>query len=254
MIPYILFIFGLVIGSFLNVCIYRLPREESVVFPPSACPACKHNLRWTDLFPLFSYLLLRGKCRYCQASISWRYPLVELLTALMFVWAGAFFSGPLAILTTLVFVSVLIIIFFADLENFIVPDEAIIVGSVVAIISALLNHSVFASLLGAAIGGGFFLFITLLGSFVYKKKVMGFGDVKLALMLGLFLGGAAPIIIALYLAFIIGSIIGIFLIVTKIKSKADFIPFAPSIILGALPVYFFVEPLHKWWLAFWHLG
>lgn len=254
MIPFTLFILGLVIGSFLNVCIYRLPREKSIVFPPSACPKCKHRLQAVDLIPVISFLFLRGKCRYCQTKISWRYPLVELLTSFMFVLSGVFFNAPLTIITSLVFVSVLIIVFFADLENFIVPDEAIIAGSIMAVISAFANQTIPESLIGATIGGGFFLFITLLGSFIYKKEVMGFGDVKLALMLGFFLGGVAPIVMALYLAFIIGSIIGIFLIVTKLKSKDDFIPFAPSIILGALPVYFFAEPLHKWWLGFLHLG
>ena len=253
MIPFTLFILGAVIGSFLNVCIYRLPREESVVFPPSACPTCKHKLSPADLFPIISFLLLRGKCRYCQAKISWRYPFVELLTALAFMVTGIFFTNPIAIATTLVFVSVLIVIFFADLERCIVPDEAIIAGVAIAILSALVNKNLVGALTGAFLGGGFLYLITFLGKLVYKKDVMGFGDVKLALMLGLFLGGVSQVVMALYLAFIIGSVIGIFLIVTKIKSKDDFIPFAPSIILGALPVYFFAGPMRLWWLGFLHL-
>ncbi|MFH1429330.1 MAG: prepilin peptidase [Candidatus Margulisiibacteriota bacterium] len=245
---FLLFIFGLTVGSFLNVCIYRLPREKSVVFPPSSCPECGHKLSGLDLVPVLSFLFLLGKCRYCRNKIHWRYPLVELLTAAGFVLSGLMYTDHVAMGAAIVFISSLLVIFFADLDLFIVPDEAVIAGSIAGITMAFVQKTIFSALLGGVIGGGFLLLIAVIGRAIYKKDVMGYGDVKLAAMLGVFLG-ASNLIVALYLAFIIGSIIGVFLIVTGIKKKEDYIPFAPSLVLGALPVFFYGEIIRKWWFG-----
>ncbi|MFC1478393.1 prepilin peptidase [Candidatus Margulisiibacteriota bacterium] len=245
---FLLFIFGLTAGSFLNVCIYRLPREKSVVFPPSSCPDCGHKLGWIDMVPVLSFIFLLGKCRYCRNKIHWRYPLVELLTAAAFVVSGMMHNDYLSIGLSIVFLSSLLVIFFADLDLFIVPDEAVIAGSIAGLAMAFVQKTILSALLGGAIGGGFLLLIVVIGRAIYKKDVMGYGDVKLTAMLGVFLG-AVNLIVALYLAFIIGSITGIFLIVTGIKKKEDYIPFAPSLVLGALPVFFYGDALRKWWLG-----
>ncbi|MFA5927677.1 MAG: prepilin peptidase [Candidatus Margulisiibacteriota bacterium] len=244
---FLLAIFGLVTGSFLNVCIYRLPREKSIVFPSSACPSCGHSLGVFDLVPVLSFLFLSGSCRYCGEKITWRYPLVEMLTAGLFVFSGIFFHTPLAIATSIFFLCSLLVIFFTDLEHFIVPDQIVLPGVLIGLIIALLNNDLANAAWGAVLGAGFFWLIAKIGERIYKKEVMGYGDIKLSAMLGAFFGWQ-DLVIALYLSFIIGSVAGVLLIVTRRKKKDDYIPFAPSLILGAVAVFFWGSQIANWWL------
>jgi leader peptidase (prepilin peptidase)/N-methyltransferase len=254
------FLFGLVIGSFLNVCIYRLPREGlSVVKPGSFCPVCKTSIKWHQNIPLFSFLVLSGKCSKCSNRISWRYPLVEVLTGALFVlaayWYLAPFDGGLADYRAVQFaiaiylISVLIVATFIDIEFRIIPDELTVSGVVLALlVSAFFPalHQVFFSglpsvvngLIGACagiiVGGGVVYFVGLVGKMIFRKDAMGFGDVKLMAFLGGFLGWESTLYIFLVACFI-GSIIGIIL---YFITKDHYIAFGPYIAIAALVVMF----------------
>ena len=247
---FFLFVLGLIIGSFLNVCIYRLPRALSIHRPRrSFCPACDHSLTTRDLVPVLSFLLQRGKCRYCRAPISWRYPAVELLAGIAFLLAGTIPVSWLQLIPILVFISVLIVLFFTDVEHYIVPDAVTFPGIVFFLAVSFLQGRLVDALWAMVIGAGFFILILILGKYFYKQDVMGWGDVKLVAMLGAFLG--VPLLIgSLYLSFILGSVIGVFLLATKLKSRKDLIPFAPFLILGALPALYAGDAIKGWLFKF----
>jgi len=239
----IIFIFGLAVGSFLNCVIYRLalPRGRSF------CPHCKHILSWQDLIPVLSFLILRGKCRYCQKKISWQYPLVELATGLLFVlifWHLGF-GFDLAFGFWILISCFLIIIFVYDLKHFIIPDKIIYPAIVVVLIynalqsPALLMRSGLAAILAAS----FFLIIVL----VSRGRWMGLGDVKLAFLMGLFLS-FPNILIALFFAFLIGAIIGVGLILAKRKTLRSEVPFGPFLVTGTFFALFWGERIAQWYL------
>jgi prepilin signal peptidase PulO-like enzyme (type II secretory pathway) len=238
-----IFIFGLVIGSFLNCVVYRLNEGISFSSGRSFCPNCKHTLAWYDLVPVFSFLFLRGKCRYCGQKISWQYPIVEISTGLVFLLVSiTTFDPQLSTLNSLFSMvcllavsSLLIIIFIFDLKWYIIPDKVLFAA--VGITAAFHLCNFFLGLyskdqalgfLFSAIGAcAFFLAIFLLT----RGRAMGFGDVKLAFFMGLFLGWP-KIIVALFLAFLIGAIIGLILIALKKKGLRSEIPFGPFLITG----------------------
>jgi len=239
----IIFIFGLVVGSFLNCVIYRLalPRGRSY------CPYCKHILSWQDLIPVLSFLILKGKCRYCQKKISFQYPLVEIVTGLLFVlifWHLGF-GFDLAFGIWILISCFLIIIFVYDLKHFIIPDKIIYPAIAVVFIynvlqgPALLMRSGLAAILAA----GFFLSIVL----VSRGRWMGLGDVKLAFLMGLFLG-FPNILIALFFAFLIGAIIGVGLILAKRKTLRSEVPFGPFLVTGTFVALFWGERIVQWYL------
>lgn len=252
-----IFLFGLLVGSFLNCVIYRLEKNESFLKGRSYCPKCRHQLSWQDLIPLLSFFKLRGKCRYCKKPISWQYPLVELATAILFL--GVFhISFPNFLLSIYYFLisSFLIIIFVFDLNHYIIPDEIIYPAIFVAFIydiiySNLIVHSLnliisyFYSSIGASL---FFLIIFLIS----RGKWLGFGDVKLAFFMGLFLGFPA-ILVSLFLAFFIGAIIGIGLISLKKKGLKSEVPFGPFLVTGTLIALFWGEQLVNWYLNLFHI-
>jgi leader peptidase (prepilin peptidase)/N-methyltransferase len=239
-----IFLFGLCIGSFVNVCIYRMGREQSVVHPASHCPQCQKPIRWFDNIPLWSYLALGGRCRDCHAKISFRYFFVELLTGLAFVavWRSFGFS----VLTPIycLFVAGLIVATFVDFDFRIIPDE-ISVGGVVA--GLLLSLAVPAlhgethhglglgqSLLGVLVGGGILWLLGIIGDFIFKKESMGGGDVKLLAMIGAFLGWKMALL-TLPLASVIGAVVGV---VIKIRTKESAIAFGPYLAMGAVACLF----------------
>ena len=237
MLYLILFVLGAVVGSFLNVCIYRLPRDMSIVMPPSHCPGCGARLSPFDMIPLFSYLFLRGKCRQCGKAISAKYPVVELITALVFV-ALSFIYGPTADLVfSLILISSLIVVFFADLETQIIPDQV----SVVILGSGLAKFYFYGDLLGSLTGAiaGFILMYGFyrLGSALYKQEAMGGGDIKLAAALGAFFGWQS-LLLCLFLSFLIGAVVSIALMAAKIKKRTDVIPFGPAMVMAAVIVLF----------------
>jgi len=247
-----LFIFGLAIGSFLNVLIDRLPNEESIVFPPSHCDYCKKPLAWYDLIPVLSFITLGGRCRYCHKSLSVQYPIVELITAMLFVLTfvtspftlSAFFAMDILSLGFYFFIMAsFIVIFFADLKYGIIPDKIVFPAILLTILFQIVfqpelfsNHTF--SGIGALI---FFLAIFLFT----RGRGMGFGDVKLSFLLGLIFG-FPNIVFVLYIAFLTGAFFSIILIILQRKRLKETIPFGPFLILGALLVFFLQEKISLW--------
>jgi len=230
--PILNFIFGTVVGSFLNVVIYRLPRNESLVQPPSHCPSCGKKLAWHDLIPILSFVILKGKCRYCGAKISPKYPLIEMITGLSFVLIGLRTGWSINFAFYLLFTSILISIASIDLFEGVVPDVIVILGAIVGLIFNLINGKVafLSSLIGIALALVFFGLIILI-----SKGGMGEGDLTLSIMIGAFLGWQFSLT-TFVLAFIIGAIGGIFALVFLKKNRKDSIPFGPYLSLSAFIV------------------
>lgn len=236
----IVFIFGLLIGSFLNVLIYRLPRGLSFAKGRSFCPECKKKISWYDNIPLLSFLILKGKCRNCKEKISWRYPAIELLTGTIFLVS---YLSHLSFLGYLLFSS-LIVIFFIDLKHFIIPLEIIYPLIILFLIFRIIDGN-FLNYFFSGLGAFLFLLILFL---ITRGKGMGFGDVQFAFLMGLALG-FPKIIAAFYLAFLTGAIIGLILI---IRGKAKFkkpIPFGPFLSGSVFISYLWGEKIVNFVLA-----
>jgi leader peptidase (prepilin peptidase)/N-methyltransferase len=236
---------GLVMGSFANVLIYRLPRERSVAQPGSQCPGCATPLRWYHNIPVFSWVVLRGKCGFCRQTISWVYPLVELICAGLFV---AFYARYGLSVTTLGFwyLSVtLVAIFFIDLEFRIIPNSLTYSGIIVGIAIAFVSPHMlwWKSILGAAVGIGLFIAVAFLGRLLFRKDSMGGGDVKLAGVLGAFLG-ADKLLVVLMLSAVIGAVISIVALRMSARMRRDhLIPFGPFLAIAAVLVSFYGEEI-----------
>ncbi len=226
--PILILLLGLLFGSFLNVCIYRLPREEFVFNYPSHCPECKRKLGLLDLIPLLSYIILEGKCRYCEVSISPRYPVVEILTGIVFLTTYMSIGFHPGLIKYLFFFSVLIVVFFIDLDHKIIPNSLVLVILTWGILWQIFwpEISWVESLSGALLGGGFLLVLA-----VISRGGMGGGDIKLMFAAGFYLG---PFLTstALFIGFFSGAAVGIALILLKIKKRKDYIPFGPFLSLG----------------------
>jgi leader peptidase (prepilin peptidase)/N-methyltransferase len=247
MIYVITFLFGLLFGSFLNVCIYRIPRQESIVFPPSHCPACGVQIKPWDNIPVLSFVFLGGKCRSCHAKISWRYPLVELLTASLFLAFVYSYSFVPLTFVYLVFVSALIVISFIDLDHRIIPDKISLPGVAVGVAASyVLPIAWYESIIGALVGGGVIMATGYGGSLIFKKEAMGGGDVKLMAMIGAFLGWKMALL-TIFFASLVGAIVGI---VVKISTGKEYLPFGPFLSLGALFALSFGQQLLFW---YWNL-
>lgn len=244
MIDSLVFIIGLLIGSFLNVCIYRIPRVESIVFPSSHCTRCGHELSWFELIPVVSYLALRGRCRSCQTSISIRYPLIELLTGAVFLLLFRHFGLTVPFMGYAFMMAALIVVFFIDLDHMIIPDKIVIATAMAGILLAVCN--VFSPLpiygddnwwnpfLGALVGSGFLCLVGMLGSLIFKTdEAMGGGDIKIMLPIGLFLGWRLTIL-TLFLAVLLGGLLGMLLLAFKLTSRKASIPFGPFIVVASL--------------------
>ncbi len=246
----LIFILGLIVGSFSNVCIYRIPRNESIIYPASHCPKCHTTIKPKDNIPLLSYILLKGKCRNCKTKISIQYPMVEFLSGLIYLIIYLIYGLSVQTLIYIILSSALIIIAFIDLNEQIIPDVISLPGIVTGfIISFFVPYISFInSALGVVVGGGIILVISLGGSVIYKKEAMGGGDVKLAAMIGAFLGWRY-IIISLFLGFFLGALAGIILIIAKIKKREDVIPFGPFIVLGSLITLLWGEQIISWYLG-----
>jgi prepilin signal peptidase PulO-like enzyme (type II secretory pathway) len=251
------FIFGLIVGSFLNCVIYRLETEESFLKGRSYCPHCKHALSWKDLIPVFSFLILKGKCRYCKKKISFQYPLVELLTGILFVLAIPIYGGRTSI--DLIFYWVLtcflIIIFVYDLKHYLIPDKIIYPAIAIAFLNQILTSNIqhltltsniehlTSNLMLGILPSLFFLAIILIS----HETWMGFGDFKLSILMGLILGWP-KILVALFFAFLSGAIVGLILILLKRKTMKSQIPFAPFLVSGTFFAMFFGEKIIDWYL------
>ena len=244
------FIFGAMVGSFINVCIHRLPREESVVFPASHCPHCQSPIRPYDNIPLFSFIFLKGRCRSCHHPIAWRYPLVELahgLGGLLLVWQFGF-SAQAAVYA--LFLAALIAVIFIDLSHQIIPDVITLPGMAIGLVAAatVLPPGWANAMTGLLLGGGLFYIVAVLSVVLLKKEGMGGGDIKLIAMIGAFLGWEATLL-TIFLAALTGSVVGIFLILARGRSRAEPIPFGPFLAMGAMISLFWGGTILRWYLT-----
>jgi leader peptidase (prepilin peptidase)/N-methyltransferase len=244
------FLFGAVIGSFLNVCIYRLPDHESVVFPASHCRICSRVLSWYENVPLLSYLFQRGRCRTCGATFSSRYFWVELLTAFLAIAVVAHFGLTITSVGYFLFVAALVTITFIDLDHQIIPDVISLPGVVVGLVfSFFAPHLGFwNSLSGALIGGGVLLTVALGYKAFTGREGMGGGDIKLLAMIGAFLGWRS-VPFTLFVASCVGSVIGVILMARRNEDSQLALPFGPFLALGALTYLFFGERIISWYLG-----
>jgi leader peptidase (prepilin peptidase)/N-methyltransferase len=224
---------GLIAGSFLNVCIYRIPKNFSIVFPPSRCPKCKAKLKVKDLFPVFSYIFLKGKCRYCKRPVSLRYPAVELLTSALFIMLFMRYGFSLDLLFLIPIFALLIVISFIDIEHMIIHDSLVIGGICLGLLHAAITNGLYVALAGMCFGFVFLFSLSFWAKFVLKKDSLGDGDIKLIIMLGSFLG-LKRIFICIFAGSIVGAVVGVTLILLKAIGRNDQIPFAPFLSLGAL--------------------
>ena len=240
---------GLVTGSFLNVCIYRLPRKESVVWPGSRCGSCGRSLAWFENVPVLSWVLLGGRCRSCRASISAMYPAVELVTALIFGGALWVYGLQPILLVRLVFVCMLVVLFAIDLGHRILPDAITLPGIVLGVgASVVLPPGVRDSLLGAALGGGLLWAISE-GYFRLRgREGLGFGDVKMLAMIGAFLGWPQTLL-TLFLASLAGSLAGVWLIVSRRGGMQSALPFGTFLAAGALVAAVAGDRLVGWYVG-----
>ena len=241
--------FGLTIGSFLNVCICRIPAGESIVFPPSHCPKCAAAISHRDNIPLLSYLLLRGRCRSCGGAISLRYPAVEALTGIMLVLLVQRFGVSPQLAVYGIFVAALIVISFIDLDHQIIPDVISLPGIVLGLIFSALGQGppLIDSAIGVLVGGGILYAVAVGYHAITGREGMGGGDIKLLAMIGAFLGWQA-VFVTLILGSFAGSVIGIALILVQGKDSRVPIPFGPFLACGALCALAFGEELIRWYL------
>ncbi|SEF81631.1 leader peptidase (prepilin peptidase) / N-methyltransferase [Caloramator fervidus] len=240
--PVLVFILGLIIGSFLNVCIYRIPKEESIIFSRSYCPYCKQKIKWRDLIPILSYIFLKGRCRFCKNKISLIYPCVEILNATLYLLLYLKYDFTILFLKYAVLSSLAIVIGFIDYYTTDIYTNTIIFGIATGVIFILLEYflkvKIITYFLGALMGGG------IISVIIFLTNGMGWGDAEFLFVIGLFLGFGLTLI-TLILSFIIGGIFGIFLVVLKFKSHKDYIPFAPFISIASIIAIFFGDCITK---------
>jgi len=268
-----IFALGCIVGSFLNVCIYRLPRDRSVVAPPSHCPQCGARLRAFDLVPLFSFLALGRKCRFCGGPIGWRYFLVEFITGAIFVAAWFACGQSAQVLPYWIFASAIIAVVFTDLDHMIIPDSLVVAALVAAVlgeaISVLTGHDRLLSVrlpgtelaLPRVVAGGIAGLVVFIGmrafsQLLFRREGMGLGDVKLAGAIGAMLGPGLALL-SFGLAVAAGAILGIGLIALRIRRRMEYLPFGPFLAVASLvallaPVYLVSSSraLYERWLEF----
>ena len=241
-------VLGAVIGSFLNVCILRWPAEQSVVRPPSRCPRCGSGLAWYDNVPVFSWLVLRGRCRRCREPISIQYPLVELATAL--IWAGAAWRWgfTLETLRAALLGTLLLGILMTDAREYIIPDEFTIGGLVVGIAFAIAAGwpALLQAVIGAAVGFGVLWVVGFLGAMAFKEEAMGGGDIKMMAMVGAFLGWKG-VLLTIFLGALLGTIV--FLPLT-LAGRKKLVPFGIFLALGAALTYLIGPVILSWYTGY----
>ena len=258
-IYFFIFIFGTIIGSFLNVCIFRIPLEQSIAFPPSHCMGCGKKLKWYDMFPIISWIILKGKCRYCKTKISYRYPLVECITGIIFLAIYLKYGFAFDTIKFCIFASLIIVIGLIDLDTTDVYTSTIITGIISFIILSILNFTLFKvhfinqfSILdynlGGIIGGGLILIVIIVTNIIINANGMGTGDAEICLICGLFLG-IKGVVFMLFLAVVIGGVVGITLILLKKKKKKDYIPFGPFIAVSSIIAVLFGAGIVNWYLG-----
>lgn len=260
------FVVGAMVGSFLNVCVYRLPKGESIVHPRSKCPQCEKPIAWYDNIPIVSWLLLGAKCRNCKTPISWQYPLVEAITAVLF--AGVYLRYGMSIATPvyMLLTAGLVLVTFVDLTDWTIPNEVTFPGIPLGLICALVvmfypnsnfvvfgppDVPIFSALLGVLVGGGILYLLDKAALAVLGKRGMGFGDVKLLAMLGAFFGWPGALMV-LGIATICGAVLGYSLLMLQRsrgeEETAHYIPFGPYLSFAGVVVMFFGQAMYDAWL------
>ncbi len=243
-------LFGAVIGSFLNVCIFRLPRGVSVVWPASACGSCKRELRWFENIPIVSWAVLGAKCARCKSPISIQYPIVEAVTAVLFVLVAATTPVGPQLAAHLLFVCALIVLFGIDLEHQILPNSITLPGIVIGVLFSLAGPPGWrASLLGVLLGGGVLYAIAWGYYAVRKEEGLGMGDVKMLAMIGAFLGWQA-VLLTLVLASFAGALIGVAMISLQRGSMKYALPFGTFLAIGAVVALLVGQPIIDWYVGF----
>jgi len=247
-----IFFLGACIGSFLNVCIYRIPAGLSIVSPSSRCPQCQTKIRWWQNIPIVSWLFLRGKCASCKAKISVRYLFVETLTGLLFLKIFTIFALHPATLVFWVFAAVLVTLTFIDLDHQIIPDIISLPGIILGFATVSLTPLTWShSLFGILLGGGSLWLIAIIYEFLTKNEGMGGGDIKLLAMIGAFLGWKA-ILPVIFISSCLGTLIGVPLMLRQGGSGKLAIPFGPFLSAAALIWLFWGGALLRWYLGFFH--
>ena len=241
---------GAIIGSFLNVCVHRLPRQQSVAWPPSACPNCGHMLAWYENIPVLSYLVLRARCRKCRAPISARYPIIEALTALMFL-VGMWYYGPSLLLAQrLLFGCVLIVLFAIDLEHHLLPNVVTLPAIAIGFIFSFFTEPGWvASLIGIGLGGGLRFAVAEAYYRIRKEEGLGMGDVKMLAMIGAFLGWKLTIV-TLMMASFTGTLVGIGVLASGRGGMKFALPFGTFLALGAAIAATVGPDLIEWYRGF----
>ncbi len=242
-LAFVLALFGIAIGSFLNVCIDRLPAGKSLTYPPSHCDVCQHRLSPRDLIPVFSYLWLRGRCRYCCSAIPRRVFWVELGTGLFFAFTYWYYGSSIVFAVNDFYFCLFLIIWIIDLEHGLILNKIVYPASVVAlIISVFLSPGIVDAVIGGAIG-----FVLLLIVALVSRGGMGWGDIKMAMLIGLVVG--YPLVfVALLMGIILGGLVGGFFLLTKIKGRKDAIPFGPFLSLATMIALLWGSDILHWYL------
>ena len=245
-------LFGAIVGSFLNVVIFRLPEENgSVVFPASHCPKCKTKLSWYENIPVISYLVQRGKCRHCETSISLQYPVVEIITSVLTLAIVNKFGISVETFGYFLFIAALVVIIFIDIHHQIIPDVISLPGTVIGFLFSFVNPYVswLDSLIGLFVGGGVLYLVAFLYFTIRKVDGMGGGDIKLLAMIGAFLGWQSlPFVI--FASSFTGAVIGMIFLAVQKKDSQTRIPFGPFLSLGALGYLFFGELINSYFTLY----
>ncbi|MBU8932409.1 MAG: prepilin peptidase [candidate division Zixibacteria bacterium] len=251
LLPIWIGLFGLVIGSFLNVLIYRLPLGKKFVSGRSACTACGQQLKWYHNIPVLSYLCLRGKCAFCQESISMRYPIVELLNAALYLYFFRQEGMSLDFLILAVLASALVVIFFIDLDHRIIPDSITLPGMIVGLAVSMRPDGIgiLSAIIGLVAGGGSLYLVALLGDWLFKKESMGGGDIKMAGMLGAFLGWQ-KVIFVFFGSAAIGLVVSLAVMCFSSRLRETrMIPFGPFLASAAVVAIIFGDRIIHWYLV-----
>jgi len=246
---FLTFLFGICVGSFMNVCIFRLPNSQSIVQPRSMCPKCGNSIKFYDNIPILSFLLLKRKCRYCNAPISFRYPLVEILGGLSAICVYLKFGITLEALIYYFFIVALLVITFIDIDHQIIPDRITLPGIPLFFLAsfALPSIDLKDSLLGLVAGGGSLLAVAWAYHLVTKREGMGGGDIKLLAMIGTLVGWQG-VLFTIFVASAVGTFAGIISMIGKTKDGKLAVPFGPFLSIGAITYIFFGPALIFWYL------
>lgn len=243
-IAVLIFIYGLVLGSFYNVVGLRVPKGESIVRPPSHCTICNRNLTAKDLVPVFSYVFLKGKCRGCGTKIHWIYPVIELSTGVLFTFAYLQLGLTWEFIISLLFISLLIIITVSDIAYMLIPDKILLFFLIPLVIGRIISplDPWWDSMVGAIVGFGILLLVAMV-----SKGGMGGGDIKLFFVIGVVLGTVSSLV-TLFLASVIGTVVGIITLKISKQGRKTPIPFGPSIAIAAIISFFYGQAIVDWYM------